>query len=103
VSIRDRLRKLEEATETEVMVAKCEGCGEEMRTRQGILLDVIYLEWQMHQEGIDALPADTDPDIRWVWEHPCQRSARQHPEGGALDTFAGHRLCRVLNRKGGGR
>ena len=32
-----------------------------------------------------------------------QRSARQHPEGGALDTFAYHRLCHVLNREGGGR
>ena len=32
-----------------------------------------------------------------------QRSARQHPEERALDTFAGHRLCHVLNREGGGR
>ena len=55
----------------DTVVARCEVCGEEMRIREGILLDVACLEWQMHRDGADELPADTDPDIRWVWEHPC--------------------------------
>jgi hypothetical protein len=53
VGIRDRLRKLEEAAEGETVMAKCGVRGEEMRIRQGILLDVTCLEWQMHQDGTD--------------------------------------------------
>jgi hypothetical protein len=71
VGIRDRLRRLEAAAEGETVVARCEGCGEEMRIREGILLDLTCLEWQMHQEGTDELPADTPQDVRWVWEHAC--------------------------------
>ena len=36
-----------------------------------VFLDVVALEWQMHQEGTDELPLGTPEDIRWVWEHPC--------------------------------
>ena len=71
MGIRDRLRRPEKATEGETVVARCERCGEEMRIREGILLDVSCLEWQTHRDGTNELPADTDPDIRWVWEHPC--------------------------------
>jgi hypothetical protein len=71
VGIKDRLRKLEETAEAETVVARCGGCGEEMRIREGILLDVTCLDWQMHQDDTDELPADTDPDLRWVWDHPC--------------------------------
>jgi len=38
MGIRDRLRKLEEAAGGETVVARCEGCSEEMRKREGILL-----------------------------------------------------------------
>ncbi len=34
------------------------------------MLDLVALDWQMHHDGVEELPADTPPDIRWVWEHP---------------------------------
>ena len=66
MGLKDRLRKLEEVAGAETVVARCEGCGEEMRIREGILLDVTCLEWQIHQDGTAELPADTPQDVRWV-------------------------------------
>ena len=70
MGLRDRLRRLEQVAEGETMHARCEECGEERRIGD-VFLDVVALDWQMHQEGIDKLPAGTPDDIRWVWEHPC--------------------------------
>ena len=51
------------------MIARCESCGEEMRVREGVLLEVAVLDWRVHQG--EEIPADTPADMRWVWEHGC--------------------------------
>ncbi len=66
-----RLRRLERRSEDETVPARCEKCGEEMRVREGIFLDLAVLDWQMHQEGGEEVPAGTPADVRWVWEHGC--------------------------------
>jgi hypothetical protein len=49
MGLRDKLRRLERRSEGETLLARCEACGEEMRVRDGILLDLAVLDWQMHQ------------------------------------------------------
>lgn len=71
MGLKDRLRKLEHSAEGGTVLAVCLECGEKQRIREGILLDLVALDWQMHQDGAEELPADTPSDVRWVWEHPC--------------------------------
>lgn len=71
MGLRDKLRRLERRSEGETLPARCEACGEEMRVRDGILLDLPVLDWQMDEEGIEELPAGTTADLRWVWDHGC--------------------------------
>ena len=70
MGLRDKLRRLERRSEAETVLARCEACGEEMRVREGILLDVAVLGWQMHQQG-GGVPPSTPADIRWAWGHGC--------------------------------
>jgi hypothetical protein len=71
VGIRDKMKRLERAAETETLAAVCLECGEEQRVRHGILVELTALEWKMHQDGEhEEPPADTPSDVRWVWEHP---------------------------------
>jgi hypothetical protein len=64
MGLRDRLRRLEHSAEGEIATLVCQECGEEQRERQGIILDLTALDWQMHMADsseADELPADTPP------------------------------------------
>jgi hypothetical protein len=68
-SMRGRLRRLLREAEGEMMPVVCQECGEEAKIRHGIVFDLTCLAWQMAQEGTDEPPADTPPDVRWVYDH----------------------------------
>jgi hypothetical protein len=70
MGLRDRLRHLERAAEGEAPLVVCLECGEEVRIRSGIMLDLVALEWKMHHDGAEEPPTETPRDVRWVWEHP---------------------------------
>ncbi len=71
MGLRDKLRRLERRSEDGTLPARCEECGEEMRIRDGVLLDLAVLDWRMHREESEELPAGTPADMRWVWDHGC--------------------------------
>jgi hypothetical protein len=85
MGIRDRLRRLEHSTEGETVLAACLECGEEKRIRDGIFLDLVALEWKMHQStdtDEEELLANEPEDERWVWEQPCDALALRDKQTG---------------------
>jgi hypothetical protein len=70
MGIRDKIRRLERETGSDMTRAVCLECGAEKRVRDGILFDLTALQWEMRQNQTDELLADRPQDIRWVWEHP---------------------------------
>ena len=93
---------MERNAEGETMLARCEECGEEKRVGD-VFLDVVALDWQMHQAGSDELPGDTPEDIRWVWEHSCDLLALVDKATGehifAEGWASGARLARAHRRR----
>jgi hypothetical protein len=73
MGIRDKIKRLERAAEEETVLAVCRECGEERRLRCDPLLDVVALEWQLHQPDTDEdeLLANEPEDVLWVWNHAC--------------------------------
>jgi len=73
MGIRDRLRRLEQEADRETVLAVCQECGEERRIREGIFLDMVTLEWQLHQSDAneDELLTNEPEDVRWIRTHPC--------------------------------
>jgi hypothetical protein len=82
MGIREKIRHLEHQAEGETVLAVCRECGAEKRIRAGIFLDMVTLDWQMHQNGTVELPADTPSDIRWVRTHPCHALALREKHSG---------------------
>jgi len=71
--IRDRLRRLEQEADSGTDLAVCRECGGEKRIREGIFLDMVSLDWQLHQPDTneDELLANEAGDVLWIWNHPC--------------------------------
>ncbi len=84
MGLRDRLWRLEQEADSETVLAVCRECGEEKRIREGILLDVVVLDWQLHQPDTndDELLANEAGDVRWIWNHPCDPLALRDKQTG---------------------
>ncbi len=81
VGIRDRLRRLENATEGERMVLACPECGEEFTLYGDPALEFIAHQWaQGYQGELYGLP--TDPAVVKMAEH-------EHDANGFIDHATG--------------
>jgi hypothetical protein len=98
MSLRDQIRRLKQAAETDIQIAVCVECGEEQRIRRGIMFDLVALKWQMGKDGGDSrsVPDDTPADVRWVFEHP--HAALSLVDKYTLEPITGHNFSEVTRR-----
>jgi hypothetical protein len=92
VGIRDRLRKLEEATEDETVLLRCLECGEQLRVADGLELDLVAFEWAEEQRRRgrgSEIHGETHPNVYFIVNHP-------HSELSLIDTSTGERWLQGL-------
>jgi hypothetical protein len=74
VGLRNRLRNLEREVEEDLVTLVCRGCGEELKVREGIELDLITHDWveEMRKRGGEEHGHWVTPeDALAVHGHPC--------------------------------
>jgi hypothetical protein len=72
MSLRDKIRRLERAAEGEVAVLVCQECGEELRVRDGVELDLVADSWaeRQRERGLKVY-GETPEDVHLSNNHPC--------------------------------
>ncbi len=71
MEIRDRLWRLAQEAEAEIPTLVCQECGEELRVRDGIELDLIAEAWAIgaRQRGVEVY-GETPQDVQRMNDHP---------------------------------
>jgi hypothetical protein len=83
LGIRERLRHLERAAEDETVLLRCLECGEELRVREGIELDLVAHEWVEEQERRGRkVYGEAPEDVHLINNHPCNWTALRHKHTG---------------------
>jgi hypothetical protein len=79
VGIRDRLRHLERAAEDETVLLRCLECGEELRVREGIELDLVAEAWaEERKRRGNRVSWEAPEDVHRINNHPCSWTALRH-------------------------
>jgi hypothetical protein len=73
------LRRLEHCAEGEIATLECQECGEELRVRDGIELDLVAHSWaeEMKKRGHEVY-GETPEDVHLINNHPCGWTALRH-------------------------
>jgi hypothetical protein len=88
VGLRDRMRRLEKVADEEMMTLVCRECGEELRVRQGIELDLVADAWAQEQKKRGQKDYGEPPeDVHLINYHPCNWTALR-------EKYTGERLFR---------
>jgi hypothetical protein len=83
VGLRDKISRLKRAAEGEVAVWVCEECGEELRVREGIELDLVAESWAEGQRSRGReVHSETPEDVRLINNHPCEWTALRNKRTG---------------------
>jgi hypothetical protein len=86
MGVRARLRRLENSAESEIATLLCQECGEELRVREGIELDLVADTWAegMWERG-NEVQWETPENVRLIRNHP-------HSELSLINKRTGERL-----------
>jgi hypothetical protein len=77
------MRRLERATGEEIMTLVCQECGEELRVRQGIELDLVAESWaEEYKRRGGEVYGETPEDVRLINNHPCNWTALRNKHTG---------------------
>jgi hypothetical protein len=77
------LRRLEREAEGETALLVCEECGEELRVRVGIELDLVARSWaEEYKRRGGEVYGETPEDVHLVNNHPCGWTALRHKYSG---------------------
>ena len=83
--MRSWIKRLERVAENEVAVLVCEECGEELRMREGIELDLVADSWAQEQKRrgrASLVYGETLEDVHLINNHPCGWAALRHKGSG---------------------
>ena len=83
MGIRDRLRYLERAAADETVLLRCLECGEKLRVREGIEMDLVAHEWaEERKRRGHKVCGETPEDVHLINYHPCGWTALRHKHTG---------------------
>ena len=92
--MRSWIKRLERAAENEVVVLVCEECGEGLRVREGIELDLVADGWAQEQKRrgrASLVYGETPEDVHLINNHPCGWAAlRNKSTGERLFAWGSH-------------
>jgi hypothetical protein len=81
MGLKDKLKRLRRTAGIETTVLVCLECGEELKVRDGIELDLIAHEWAEEQRRRGRgheIYGETHPDVFLINNHPCPWTALRH-------------------------
>ena len=81
MGLKDKLKRLQRIAGEETTTLVCQECGEELRVRDGIELDLLAHEWAEEQRRRGRgheVHGDTYPDVYLVNHHPCGWTALRY-------------------------
>jgi uncharacterized protein YbaR (Trm112 family) len=81
VTLRRRITRLERTADGETKTLVCQECGEELRIRDGIELDLLAHEWAEEQRRRGRgheIHGETHPDVFLINNHPCDWTALRY-------------------------
>jgi hypothetical protein len=86
MGLRDKMRRLQRATEGEFTTLVCRECGEEFVARDGVELDLVAHSWaEEHKRRGGTVYQETPPDALAIAIHP-------HGELSFINKRTGERL-----------